>query len=47
MFLKADQDGLLSAIPGSRLVAYPNIGHALHWEQPARFSKDLAAFIAQ
>lgn len=46
MFVKADQDGLLGVIPGSRLIAYPNTGHALHWEQPERFSKDLTAFIS-
>ncbi len=46
MFAKADQDGLLGLIPGSKLIAYPDTGHALHWEQPQRFSHDLSAFIA-
>jgi non-heme chloroperoxidase len=39
----SDQRFLLSTIPGSRLVTYP-AGHALHWEEPARFAADLAAF---
>jgi non-heme chloroperoxidase len=45
MFSKADQDGLLKSIPGSRLIAYPDTGHALHWEYPERFARDLAAFM--
>ncbi|MEO8359801.1 MAG: alpha/beta hydrolase [Vicinamibacteria bacterium] len=47
MFSKADQTGLLAAIPGSTLIAYPNTGHALHWEHPERFTKDLLAFMAK
>lgn len=44
MFSKKDQDGLLALVPGSRLIAYPGTGHALHWEQPAVFARDLVAF---
>jgi pimeloyl-ACP methyl ester carboxylesterase len=40
----ADQTALLNAIAASRLVVYEETGHALHWEQPARFAADLAAF---
>lgn len=47
MFSRADQDDLLQIIPGSRLLAYPDTGHALHWEQPARFARDLAGFMAR
>ena len=47
MCSKADQDALVSIIPGSRLIAYPNTGHALHWEQPERFASDLVAFMGQ
>ena len=46
MFSRADQDALLGIIPGSKLVAYPGTGHALHWEQPAKFVRDLVAFMA-
>ncbi len=47
MFSKDDQDGLLKIIPGSRLIAYANTGHALHWEYPERFAKDLSEFMAR
>jgi pimeloyl-ACP methyl ester carboxylesterase len=42
---RRDQDELLAAIPGSRLLVYDNAGHALHWEEPARFAADLVAFV--
>jgi pimeloyl-ACP methyl ester carboxylesterase len=41
---RGDQETLLAAIAGSRLVVYPNTGHALHWEEPERFASDLIAF---
>lgn len=47
MFSRADQNDLLKIIPGSTLIAYPGTGHALHWEQPERFARDLMAFIAK
>ncbi len=47
MFKKADQDALLKAIPGSRLISYADTGHALHWEYPERFAKDLTTFITR
>jgi non-heme chloroperoxidase len=42
---RRDQDDLLAAVPGARLLVYENAGHALHWEEPARFAADLVAFI--
>jgi pimeloyl-ACP methyl ester carboxylesterase len=42
---RADQDELIANIPNSRLVVYPNTGHALHWEQPERFARDLVEFM--
>lgn len=42
---RADQDALL-AIPGARLTAYREAGHAPHWEEPERFARDLAGFVA-
>jgi non-heme chloroperoxidase len=40
----ADQERIIRAIEGSRLLTYEGAGHALHWEQPARFAGDLASF---
>ncbi len=47
MFSKSDQDDLLKIIPGSRLIPYPDTGHALHWECPERFARDLSAFMTK
>ncbi len=41
---RGDQDALLTAIAGSRLVVYAGAGHGLHWEEPERFAADLVAF---
>ena len=32
--------------PDARLIVYEGTGHAVHWEQPARFAADLVAFVA-
>ena len=42
----ADQDALLTAISGSRLIVYEGAGHALHWEEAKRFAADIEAFAA-
>lgn len=39
-----DQQRIVRAIAGSRLLTYEGAGHALHWEQPARFAADVASF---
>ena len=41
VFERAEQDALLAAIPGARLEVYPETGHALHWERPAEFVRDI------
>lgn len=43
-FKRDDEDLLASKIAGSRLVVYPDTGHALHWERPERFAHDLLQF---
>lgn len=47
IFHRADQETLLKTIPHATLKAYPETGHALHWEQPERFTHDLLEFIQQ
>ncbi|MGD9894078.1 MAG: alpha/beta fold hydrolase, partial [Dehalococcoidia bacterium] len=44
-FHREDQDALLAALPLAAFTAYPETGHALHWEQPERFAADLDAFM--
>lgn len=42
---RADPLRLFAGICGSRLVVYPDTGHALHWELPQRFAADLTEFV--
>ena len=44
---RAAQDRLLRVIPDARFATYQGAGHALHWEEPARFTRDLLMFVAQ
>lgn len=39
------QEELLARIPGARLITYPGAGHTPRWEDPARFTADVAAFV--
>jgi pimeloyl-ACP methyl ester carboxylesterase len=45
IFPRSEQDRLVSELRNSVLKIYPNTGHALHWERPERFAKDLQEFI--
>jgi pimeloyl-ACP methyl ester carboxylesterase len=45
IFHRDDQQTLLDTIPRATLKVYPETGHALHWERPERFTRDLLAFI--
>ena len=40
-----DARALAAAIPGSQLVVYPDTGHLVLWEQPARVASDVTAFV--
>jgi pimeloyl-ACP methyl ester carboxylesterase len=44
-FSRAEQDGLVRLIGTAELSVYPETGHALHWEQPDRFVRDLHGFM--
>ena len=44
-FLRAIRRRSLATIAGSRLEVYRGTGHAVHWEEPARFAADLVAFV--
>ncbi len=41
------QDQLVSDMPTVRLVVYAGTGHTPRWEDPSRFSRDVANFAAQ
>ena len=38
------QQALADGIAGARRMTYLGAGHALHWEEPARFAADVAGF---
>ncbi|KQX49610.1 MULTISPECIES: alpha/beta hydrolase [unclassified Streptomyces] len=41
-----DQQTMLDAVPGARLIVHEGAGHVVHWERPARVARDIAAFTA-
>ena len=41
---RSDQAALQGLIEGARLVVYEGAGHAVHWDEPARFAADLVNF---
>ena len=45
--VRAHQDAIAAAIPGSRLVVYEGGGHCPHWERPAAAAKEIVAFAQQ
>ncbi|HXG64807.1 MAG TPA: alpha/beta hydrolase, partial [Blastocatellia bacterium] len=44
---RAEQDALAASLADAVLKAYPETGHALHWERPEQFVRDLEAFITR
>lgn len=47
IFPCAEQDLLVAKLPKAVLKVYPKTGHALHWERPDQFVRDLEEFITQ
>jgi rifampin ADP-ribosylating transferase len=45
VFLREDQERLVSTIPGARLLVYEGTGHSPNWERPDRFAGDLREFL--
>ena len=45
-FSDADRHALASAFSNAREIFYPDLGHAPHWEQPARVAKDIVAVLS-
>jgi pimeloyl-ACP methyl ester carboxylesterase len=44
---RSEQDDLIGAIHGSRLVIYAGAGHSPHWEEPQRYAGQIASFISE
>jgi non-heme chloroperoxidase len=42
---KVDQENFTTNLKNEKLIVYEGTGHALHWEEPERFTADLASFI--
>ena len=45
IFPRSEQELLVSGLRNSKLKVYADTGHALHWERPERFAKDLQEFL--
>ena len=45
IFNKSDEDTLMQYLPSAHFSAYAETGHALHWERPERFTRELLAFV--
>jgi pimeloyl-ACP methyl ester carboxylesterase len=44
-FSDADRRALAAAFSNAEEILYPDLGHAPHWEQPARVARDIVDFI--
>jgi pimeloyl-ACP methyl ester carboxylesterase len=45
VFLRPEQDAMLRMLPHAVFKALPETGHALHWERPGEFVRELEAFV--
>jgi non-heme chloroperoxidase len=46
-FSREEVEDLAAAIPGARLLVYPETGHAVQWERPERVASDLDSFMRE
>jgi non-heme chloroperoxidase len=46
-FFQEEVEELAAAIPGARLLVYPDTGHAVQWERPAQVANDLDTFVRE
>ena len=44
---RQERDALAAALRQATVVDYPDTGHALHWEEPARVGADIGRFLAR
>jgi pimeloyl-ACP methyl ester carboxylesterase len=42
---REETDALAAMVGAVRQKTYANTGHALHWEQPAEFARDVLVFV--
>lgn len=40
-------DGLRRGFPHAQSIVYPSVGHAVHWEIPERFTRDVVSFVQE
>ncbi|MGB7923693.1 MAG: alpha/beta hydrolase [Pyrinomonadaceae bacterium] len=45
IFSRAEQDALVATLADASLKVYAETGHALHWERPEQFVRDVEAFV--
>jgi rifampin ADP-ribosylating transferase len=45
LLAREQEEELVRAIPGSRMIVYADTGHLVLWEQPERVARDLTAFV--
>jgi len=44
---REETEALVAMVGAARQRTYANTGHAVHWEQPAAFAKDVLAFVGE
>jgi pimeloyl-ACP methyl ester carboxylesterase len=42
---RSEQEALVRMLPNVAFKVYRDTGHALHWERPDEFVRDLVAFV--